>query len=176
MAPAPARRVSQRIGSIAPSATLAVDARAKELKAAGRHVIGFGAGEPDFPTQDYIVEDAVAAAGGRVDVLKMDAEGAEYDVVLNASAPLPFQVSASAEDSGVGEEVRLRYRYLDLRRPAPAHALRLRAKVSRAALSVCSKAVQRCPVRTASADTVSARARSRSARCMPYMPFQPLVS
>ncbi|MCV7469881.1 MULTISPECIES: pyridoxal phosphate-dependent aminotransferase [Micrococcus] len=59
---APARRVSARLSAIAPSATLAVDARAKELKAAGRPVIGFGAGEPDFPTPDYIVEAAVAAA------------------------------------------------------------------------------------------------------------------
>ncbi len=58
--PAP-RRVSARIGAIAESATLAVDARAKALKAAGRPVIGFGAGEPDFPTPDYIVEAAVAA-------------------------------------------------------------------------------------------------------------------
>src|SRR5947209_2255244 len=55
-------RVSQRIGAIAESATLAVDAKAKALKAAGRPVIGFGAGEPDFPTPDYIVEAAVAAA------------------------------------------------------------------------------------------------------------------
>ena len=54
-------RVSTRIGSIAESATLAVDAKAKALKAAGRPVIGFGAGEPDFPTPDYIVEAAVAA-------------------------------------------------------------------------------------------------------------------
>ncbi len=58
---APARRVSVRIGSIAESATLAVDAKAKALKAAGRPVVGFGAGEPDFPTPDYIVEAAVAA-------------------------------------------------------------------------------------------------------------------
>lgn len=62
MTPAPARRVSQRIGSIAPSATLAVDAKAKALKAAGENVIGFGAGEPDFPTPDHIVEAAVKAA------------------------------------------------------------------------------------------------------------------
>src|SRR5512142_2452944 len=55
------RRVSRRIGSIAESATLAVDAKAKALKAAGRPVIGFGAGEPDFPTPGYIVEAAVAA-------------------------------------------------------------------------------------------------------------------
>jgi aspartate/methionine/tyrosine aminotransferase len=54
-------RISRRIGSIAESATLAVDAKAKALKAAGRPVIGFGAGEPDFPTAGYIVEAAVAA-------------------------------------------------------------------------------------------------------------------
>ncbi len=61
-APRPAdRRVSARIGAIAESATLAVDAKAKALKAAGRPVIGFGAGEPDFPTPDYIVAAAVAA-------------------------------------------------------------------------------------------------------------------
>ena len=54
-------RVSRRIGSIAESATLAVDARAKALKAAGRPVIGFGAGEPDFPTPDYVVRAAAAA-------------------------------------------------------------------------------------------------------------------
>ncbi len=56
------RRVSERVGGIAESATLAVDAKAKSLKAAGRPVIGFGAGEPDFPTPDYIVEAAVEAA------------------------------------------------------------------------------------------------------------------
>jgi aspartate aminotransferase len=56
------RRVSARIGGISESATLAVDAKAKALKAAGRPVIGFGAGEPDFPTPDYIVDAAVAAA------------------------------------------------------------------------------------------------------------------
>jgi aspartate aminotransferase len=56
------RRISHRIGSIAESATLAVDAQAKALKAAGRPVIGFGAGEPDFPTPDAIVAAAVEAA------------------------------------------------------------------------------------------------------------------
>ncbi|MFC0544599.1 pyridoxal phosphate-dependent aminotransferase [Kutzneria chonburiensis] len=60
--PAARRRVSARIGGIAESATLAVDAKAKALKAAGRPVIGFGAGEPDFPTPEAIVEAAVAAA------------------------------------------------------------------------------------------------------------------
>lgn len=55
-------RVSKRIAAIAESATLAVDSKAKSLKAAGRPVIGFGAGEPDFPTPDYIVNSAVEAA------------------------------------------------------------------------------------------------------------------
>jgi aspartate aminotransferase len=53
--------ISARISAIAESATLAVDAKAKALKAAGRPVIGFGAGEPDFPTPDYIVEAAQRA-------------------------------------------------------------------------------------------------------------------
>lgn len=56
-------RVSRRIGGITESATLAVDATAKALKAAGRPVIGFGAGEPDFPTPEYIVEAARSACG-----------------------------------------------------------------------------------------------------------------
>ena len=56
------RRVSRRIGAIAESATLKVDAKAKALKAEGRPVIGFGAGEPDFATPDYIVDAAVLAA------------------------------------------------------------------------------------------------------------------
>ncbi|HEY1640803.1 MAG TPA: pyridoxal phosphate-dependent aminotransferase [Streptosporangiaceae bacterium] len=55
------RRISARISAITESATLAVDAKAKALKAAGRPVIGFGAGEPDFPTPDYIVEAAARA-------------------------------------------------------------------------------------------------------------------
>jgi aspartate aminotransferase len=54
-------RISARISAITESATLAVDAKAKALKAAGRPVIGFGAGEPDFPTPDYIVEAAQRA-------------------------------------------------------------------------------------------------------------------
>lgn len=54
-------RISTRIAAITESATLAVDAKAKALKAAGRPVIGFGAGEPDFPTPDYIVAAAVEA-------------------------------------------------------------------------------------------------------------------
>jgi aspartate/methionine/tyrosine aminotransferase len=55
------RRISRRAAAVSPSATLAVDAKAKALQAAGEHVIGFGAGEPDFPTPAHIVEAAVAA-------------------------------------------------------------------------------------------------------------------
>src|SRR6266568_571069 len=54
-------RISERVSAITESATLAVDAKAKALKAAGEPVIGFGAGEPDFPTPDAVVEAAVAA-------------------------------------------------------------------------------------------------------------------
>ena len=54
-------RVSARLAAIAESATLAVDAKAKALQAAGEDVIGFGAGEPDFPTPEHIVAAAVAA-------------------------------------------------------------------------------------------------------------------
>jgi aspartate aminotransferase len=56
-----ASRISARIAAIQESATLAVDAKAKALKAAGENVIGFGAGEPDFPTPAHVVEAAVAA-------------------------------------------------------------------------------------------------------------------
>jgi aspartate aminotransferase len=55
-------RISRRVGAIAESATLAIDAKAKALKAAGEDVIGFGAGEPDFPTPAPIVEAAQKAA------------------------------------------------------------------------------------------------------------------
>src|ERR671929_16621 len=54
-------RRNSGIDVISESATLAVDAKAKALKAAGRPVIGFGAGEPDFPTPDYIVDAAIEA-------------------------------------------------------------------------------------------------------------------
>ena len=55
------RRISARIATVSPSATLAVDAKAKALKAAGENVIGFGAGEPDFPTPEHIVAAAEVA-------------------------------------------------------------------------------------------------------------------
>lgn len=54
-------RISERIGSISESATVAITSKAKAMRAAGEDVIGFGAGEPDFPTPDYIVEAAQAA-------------------------------------------------------------------------------------------------------------------
>ncbi len=56
-------------------------------------------------------------------------------VVLNESAPLPFQID---EHVDVGEEARLKYRYLDLRRPGPAKALRLRSQVNRAGSAMFS--------------------------------------
>lgn len=59
-------RISRRVGAVAPSATLAIDAKAKAMKASGFDVIGFGAGEPDFPTPDHIVEAAVAACSHTV--------------------------------------------------------------------------------------------------------------
>ena len=57
-------RISQRISAVAESATLAIDAKAKALKAAGEDVIGFGAGEPDFPTPAHIVAAAVGRLPG----------------------------------------------------------------------------------------------------------------
>jgi aspartate/methionine/tyrosine aminotransferase len=54
-------RISKRVAAVSPSATLAVDAKAKALQAQGESVIGFGAGEPDFPTPEHIVEAAVVA-------------------------------------------------------------------------------------------------------------------
>src|SRR4051812_3875388 len=54
-------RISRRIAAVAESATLAIDAKAKALAAAGEDVVNFGAGEPDFPTPDEIVKAAMAA-------------------------------------------------------------------------------------------------------------------
>nr|WP_223147135.1 aspartate--tRNA ligase [Flaviflexus equikiangi] len=72
---------------------------------------------------------------GEIEVIADEVE------VLNAAAPLPFQVSEHAEDSGkVGEETRLKYRYLDLRRKYEQNAIRLRAKVNRAARTVLDDA------------------------------------
>ena len=60
------QRLSSRVGSIAESATLAVTNKVRELRAAGEPVIGFGAGEPDFPTPDHIVAAAAAACADPV--------------------------------------------------------------------------------------------------------------
>ncbi len=54
-------RISNRIGNIAPSATMAVSAKAKQMQAAGEDVISFGPGEPDFPSPAHVVEAAAAA-------------------------------------------------------------------------------------------------------------------
>jgi len=62
----PDPRLSKRVASITESSTLAIDAKAKALKAAGENVIGFGAGEPDFPTPAHIVEAAAAACADPV--------------------------------------------------------------------------------------------------------------
>jgi aspartate aminotransferase len=85
-------RVSQRIGTITESATLAVDAKAKALKAAGRPVIGFGAGEPDFPTPDFIVEAAIIAA--------RDPKSHRYSPAGGQPALKSALVTKTARDSG----------------------------------------------------------------------------
>ena len=54
-------KISQRAASLSPSLTLAIDAKAKAMKAAGEDVVGFGAGEPDFDTPQFI-KDAAAKA------------------------------------------------------------------------------------------------------------------
>lgn len=115
------QRVSRRIGAIAPSATLAVDAKAKALKAQGRPVIGFGAGEPDFPTPAYIVDSARAAlddpanfrytaAAGLPALKKAIAEktlrdsGIEVDpsqvIVTNGGKQAVYQAFATVIDEG----------------------------------------------------------------------------
>ena len=53
--------ISQKAQIISPSPTLAVDAKAKQMKSEGYDVVGFGAGEPDFDTPDYIKSAAIAA-------------------------------------------------------------------------------------------------------------------
>jgi aspartate/methionine/tyrosine aminotransferase len=119
--PARSSRISARVGGIAESATLAVDAKAKALKAEGRPVIGFGAGEPDFPTPSYIVEAAVAAcsdpanhrytpAGGLPDLKKaiaaktrrdsgLDVEPAQI-LVTNGGKQAVYETFATLLDPG----------------------------------------------------------------------------
>jgi aspartate aminotransferase len=85
-------RVADRIGAIAESATLAVDARAKALKAAGEPVIGFGAGEPDFPTPEHIVEAAIAAC--------RDSAAHHYSATAGLPALREAIVAKTKRDSG----------------------------------------------------------------------------
>ena len=93
----PARRISARVGGIAESATLAVDAKAKAKKAAGEDVVGFGAGEPDFPTPPAIVAAAEKAcsdprnhrytpAGGLPELKAAIAEKTKRDSGFDVSA------------------------------------------------------------------------------------------
>jgi len=80
------------VAAVSPSATLAVDAKAKALRAAGADVIGFGAGEPDFPTPEHIVEAAVAACHDPVN---------HHYTPTAGIAPLREAVAAKTErDSG----------------------------------------------------------------------------
>ncbi len=116
-----AHRVSARVGAIAESATLKVDAKAKALKAEGRPVIGFGAGEPDFPTPEYIVEAAVDAcrdpknhrytpAGGLVELKQAIVEKTRRDsgyevepaqvIVTNGGKQAIYEAFAAMLDPG----------------------------------------------------------------------------
>src|SRR6195952_3485539 len=90
-------RISDRIAAIAESATLAVDAKAKALKAAGRPVIGFGAGEPDFPTPDYIVEAAIAGKTKRD--TDWDVDAAQV-LVTNGGKQAVYNTFAALLDPG----------------------------------------------------------------------------
>ncbi len=87
-----ASRISRRIGSIAESATLKVDAKAKALKAAGRPVISFAAGEPDFPTPAHIVAAAEAAV--------LDPKNHRYTPAAGLPALREAIAEKTARDSG----------------------------------------------------------------------------
>src|SRR2546422_22703 len=81
-------RISRRVGAITESATLAVDAKAKALQAAGEDVVGFGAGEPDFPTPAHIVEVAAPeAVGFRVTIEQLEAARTPRTKVLLFVSP-----------------------------------------------------------------------------------------
>ncbi len=86
-------RISRRVGAIAPSATLAVTTKAKAMKAAGENVIGFGAGEPDFATPDYVVEAAVEAC--------RDPRNHKYSAVGGLPELKNAIVAKSMRDSGL---------------------------------------------------------------------------
>ncbi len=87
-------RISARLAAIAPSATLAVDAKAKAMQAEGLDVIGFGAGEPDFATPDHIVAAAQAACG--------DVRNHRYSPAGGLPELKAAVVAKTARDSGYG--------------------------------------------------------------------------
>ncbi len=87
-------RISQRISAVAESATLAIDAKAKALKAAGEDVIGFGAGEPDFPTPEHIVEAAAEAC--------RDPRNHKYTPAAGLPELREAVAAKTARDSGFG--------------------------------------------------------------------------
>jgi aspartate/methionine/tyrosine aminotransferase len=90
------RAVSRRVGAVAESATLAIDAQAKALRAAGEDVVGFGAGEPDFPTPEPIVEAAVAAC--------RDPRNHRYTPTAGLPELREAIVTKTARDSGLAVE------------------------------------------------------------------------
>jgi aspartate/methionine/tyrosine aminotransferase len=91
--PTALRRTSTLLESLAPSATLAVDAKAKALKAAGQPVISFGAGEPDFPTPEAIVEAAARACA--------DPAMHKYTPIAGLPALRDAIAAKTARDSGL---------------------------------------------------------------------------
>jgi aspartate/methionine/tyrosine aminotransferase len=91
-----ARPISRRVAAIALSATLAVDAKAKALQAAGEDVIGFGAGEPDFPTPDHVVAAAREACG--------DPVNHHYTPVAGLPELREAVAAKTARDSGLAVE------------------------------------------------------------------------
>ena len=90
--PSVSRRISQRVAGVAPSATLAIDAKAKQLQAQGVDVVGFGAGEPDFPTPAAIVAAATAACG--------DPRNYRYTPTAGLAELKDAVVAKTARDSG----------------------------------------------------------------------------
>ncbi len=86
-------RISHRLGSIAESATMAISGRARELQAAGRDVVSYGAGEPDFPTPEHIVEAAVAAC--------RDPRTHKYSAVAGLPELREAVAEVTARDSGL---------------------------------------------------------------------------
>ena len=91
--PRAAGRVSARAAAVSPSATLAVDAKAKALQAAGEHVIGFGAGEPDFATPPHVVAAAVEAC--------LDPRNHKYSPTGGLPELREALVEKTARDSGL---------------------------------------------------------------------------